>query len=111
MQLEGYKQAGLTFTAEDIDMMIWAIRLLGVLHGIALVLDFVGDQMIAAFKGVPVQGTVFDRRQEARKYQQTEMKMRYPYLPGREPTTQPLPFPIEKDEPTPARPPFHSPSE
>ena len=49
MQLAGYKEAGLTFTAEDIDMMIWAIRLLGVVHGIALVLEFVGDDILKAF--------------------------------------------------------------
>ena len=64
MQVEAYKTAGITFTAEDIDMMIWAIRILGGVHAIALVLDFIGDDIGKAWneRSVPVRNTVFDRR-------------------------------------------------
>lgn len=53
MQLEAFKAAGLSFTKEDITWMIWAIRILGVLHGLALVLHFVGEEMIDAFRRTP----------------------------------------------------------
>ena len=104
--------SNVVWTQEDLRSMSYVVAGLALLNGLALVADIAGMDIFDGLKKekpAPIDNTVFDRRQEARKYQQTEMQ--YPYLPGREPLTQPLPFPIEKDKPTPARPPFHNPSE
>jgi len=70
MQVEAYTNAGIAFTKEEIDIMIWAIRILGGVHAVALVLDFIGDDIGAAWKskGTPISETVFDRRVESRTY-------------------------------------------
>ena len=70
MQVEAYKSAGISFTKQEIDLMIWAIRFLGGVHAVALVLDFIGDDIGTAWKqrGVPITNTVFDRRQESRTF-------------------------------------------
>jgi len=91
MQLEAFKNAGLSFTEQDITGMIWMVRILGVLHGIALVLHFVGDEIGAAFKGTPIDNTVFDRRAEARRFP-AEVPTVSPPTPQQEPGPQPDPF-------------------
>ena len=81
MQIEAYTNAGIQLTAKSIDLMIWAIRILGGIHAVALVLDFIGDDIGAAWKkGEPIDNTVFDRRQSQ------PTTFHYPYQTGREPT-------------------------
>lgn len=98
MQVEAYTNAGITFTKEEIDIMIWAIRILGGVHAVALVLDFIGDDIGTAWKskGTPISETVFDRRAEARTYpaqtarpglwvpedEYQELAKKYPSVPG-----------------------------
>jgi hypothetical protein len=89
MQVEAYKSAGIAFTAEDIDMMIWAIRVLGGVHAVALVLDFIGDDITRAWnqRGVPIDNTVFDRHRQ-------ETPRSFPLdtpLPVRTPLPRPAP--------------------
>lgn len=93
MQVEAYKNAGITFTAESIADMIWAVRILGGLHAIALVLEFIGDDVGKAWKGrgVPIENTVFDRRTEAHRFPAESPAI--PLLtPQDEPTSAPSPF-------------------
>jgi len=68
MQVEAYTNVGIAFTKEEIDIMIWAIRILGGVHAVALVLDFIGDDIGAAWRKTPIDNTVFDRRVESRTY-------------------------------------------
>lgn len=49
MQLEAFVRAGYAFTEGDIAAMIWLIRGLAFIHGVALVLHFAGDEMKEAF--------------------------------------------------------------
>lgn len=50
MQLEGYVKAGYEFTKDDIDNMILLVQVLALTHAVALILDSVGDLIIAAFQ-------------------------------------------------------------
>lgn len=49
-QVESYAKLGIVFTQEDIDFMISAIKILALVHGVALVMDFAGDEVISFFK-------------------------------------------------------------
>jgi len=100
MQIEAYTNAGIQLTAKSIDLMIWAIRILGGIHAVALVLDFIGDDIGEAWKkkGVPIStgsiqridDTVFDRRQNQ------PSTFRYPYLTDKGPIISQVPHPTNE---------------
>ena len=96
MQVEAYTNAGIAFTKEEIDIMIWAIRILGGVHAVALVLDFIGDDIGAAWKskGTPISETVFDRRVESRTY---PAQVPSPITPTVPQVTTPSPFPTPSE--------------
>ena len=50
LKLESYKSAGFTFTKEEVESMILAVQGLGFIHGLALIADFLGPEIIKAFQ-------------------------------------------------------------
>ena len=48
MQVEAWQARGLALTPEDLNVMIWIVRVLALAHAVALILDFVGDEIIGA---------------------------------------------------------------
>ena len=48
MQVEAWEARGLALTAQDLTNMIWIVRVLALAHAVALILDFVGDEIISA---------------------------------------------------------------
>lgn len=49
MQVEAWKALGMSLTADDLDMMINAVRVLALFHALALIFDFVGDGLLGFF--------------------------------------------------------------
>lgn len=49
LQVETYRKEGITFTPEDIVMMVRFIQVLGFLHGAALVAEYFGGDVVNAF--------------------------------------------------------------
>jgi hypothetical protein len=50
LKLESYKAAGIVFTEQDVKSMILAVQALGFIHGLALIADFLGPEIIKAFQ-------------------------------------------------------------
>jgi hypothetical protein len=71
MRLDSMKEAGLSLTKQDIDMMILAVQALGFVHAIALIIEVVGDQIGDDFKVHPMlaNDTVFEPA--SKKYEQS----------------------------------------
>lgn len=64
MRIESFAKAGIQLTETDIENMILAIQALGLVHGIALILEVVGTDIETAFKTAPIPApAIFVRNQ------------------------------------------------
>lgn len=70
MQVEGWKNMNYAMTPDDFKFMIIAVQVLGIAHGLALILYFAGDDLFSLFRdddrdGIP---NLFDRDYQPRPY-------------------------------------------
>lgn len=86
MSVEAYSRSGFSFTESDISFMILAIRILLLLHGLALLFYFAGDKIIStlgpesASRFVATSISVQDRNNDRRNDNQAKNQQSRPDL-------------------------------